>query len=73
MDKIPTAEEFLENYRFRAAEHIGNSDFDVMIVYAKEFAKLHVKAALEEAANNSCKMSSTRDTIRNAYDLDNIR
>lgn len=39
----------------------------------KEFARLHVKAALEAAADNSCKMSSTRDTVINSYDLDNIK
>jgi hypothetical protein len=46
---IPTAEQFLENYRFKAGEHIGNSDYDLMAKYAIEFAKLHVEAALKEA------------------------
>jgi hypothetical protein len=43
---IPTAEQFLENYRFKAGEHIGNSDYDLMAKYAIEFAKLHLEAAV---------------------------
>ncbi len=44
-----TAEELLEKYRFEAGEHIGNRDYDRMCEFAKEFAKLHVQAALEAA------------------------
>lgn len=53
MEKIPTAEEFLNNYRFKAGEHIGNSDLDMIAKYAKDFAKLHVAAALEAARENA--------------------
>ena len=38
----------------------------------KEFAKLHVKAALEAAANNAFKMSSTRATILKCYTDEHI-
>lgn len=38
-----------------------------------EFAKLHVEAALEVAANNSVKLSSTKDTVKNSYNLENIK
>ena len=48
MSKILTAEELLENYKFKAGQHIGNSDYDLMITYAKEFAKLHVKEARKQ-------------------------
>jgi len=41
--QIPTAEKFLNNYRFEAGESIGNRDFDTMALYAKEFAKLHIE------------------------------
>ena len=51
--EIPTAEELLNNYRFKAGEHIGNSDFDVMIEYAKKFAEIHVEAALKTAAESA--------------------
>jgi hypothetical protein len=53
MEKIPTAEEFLNKYKFKSGEHIGNSDYDLMAQYAVEFAKLHVRAALEAAAENA--------------------
>ena len=48
-----TAEELLEKYRFEAGEHIGNRDYDRMCEFAKEFAKLHVLAALEAACDKS--------------------
>lgn len=37
------------------------------------FATYHVQKALEAASENSVKMSSTKDTVRNAYDLNNIK
>jgi hypothetical protein len=42
-NQIPTAEKFLNNYRFEAGESIGNRDFDTMALYANEYAKLHVE------------------------------
>lgn len=53
MKEIPTAEEFLNYYKFKAGEHIGNSDFDVMAKYAKDFAKLHVAEALKQATEKA--------------------
>lgn len=53
MNKLPTAEELLNNYRFKAGEHIGNSDFDLMMEYAKKFAEIHVEAALKEASEKA--------------------
>lgn len=53
MNNIPTAEEFCEKWRKAAMEGITNSSiFDgpsLLEEYFKEFAKLHVKAALQEA------------------------
>lgn len=40
---------------------------------AREFAQLHVKAALEAAADNSIKMSSSKNTILNSYGPENIK
>lgn len=48
MNKLPTAEEFLNNYKFKAGEHIGNSDYDIMAKFAREFAKLHVEACKKD-------------------------
>jgi len=56
---IPTAEEFLENYRFKAGEHIGNSDYDLMAKYAIEFAKLHVEAALKQVKEKAFAQSTS--------------
>lgn len=87
MNDIPTAEELLNNYRFKAGEHIGNSDFDVMIEYAKKFAEIHVEAALKAAANNANLIDLyektiwnkveghvvNKSSILNAYPKENIR
>ena len=71
-NKIPSAEEFLNNYRFKAGEHIGNSDFDTIAKYAMDFAKLHVKAALDAAANNlklyENMRSDTPQIMKNPFD-----
>lgn len=81
-NKIPTAEEFLNNYKFKVGEHIGNSDFDTIAKYAIEFAKLHVKAALKEALESiPCLGSSSdiatyeevEDAVLNAYPLTLIK
>jgi hypothetical protein len=81
---IPTAETFLNKYKFKAGEYIGNSDFDTMALYAKEFAKLHVEAALKlittEATVETINKYSpeeqhivNQDSILNAYPLENIK
>lgn len=50
---IPTAQEFLNNYRFEAGEHIGNRDFDTMARFAIEFAKLHCEEFREDLLKNT--------------------
>jgi hypothetical protein len=47
MSKIPTAEEFRHSKDYMPL--YGSHEVDVML---KEFAKLHVKAALEEASKH---------------------
>lgn len=88
MEKIPTAEEFVNQYDWE------NSTLDIPSVLI-EFAKLHVEAALEAASekanlylhNPGWKHSSdiktvkchnydasiNRDSILNAYPLTNIK
>ena len=77
MKKIPTAEEILREYN----THSQESDWRT-IVAMKEFAKLHVKAALK-AAHKNAKVTSTgypqynavvtRYSILKSYPLENIK
>ena len=68
--EIPTAEEFVNQYDWE------NSTLDIPSVL-KEFAKLHVEAALKEAAKNVTHYEDTVDinkqSIINAYDLNLIK
>ena len=84
MNKIPTAEEILKTQP---------DDFEYKTVHERmkdaliQFAKLHVKAALEEAAKGAkieniwegntgseyCDTIVNKDSILNAYPLDNIK
>ena len=54
MEKIPTAEEFLQNYK-NDTDHYADQDYseERLIKALQEFAKLHVTAALKEAINNA--------------------
>jgi len=82
--RLPTAETLLESYRFKAGEHIGNSDYDLMCKFAIEFAKLHVQEALKVASENAaldywkgdCELCGSntidKDSILTAYPLDKI-
>lgn len=90
MDKIPTIEDLFKKYsnlyQFEegSSEYlIDKEDFRSSII---EFAKLHVKAALEEAAEKADtywdgnpydpengSIAIDRDTIRNAYPEENIK
>ena len=87
--RLPTAETLLESYRFKAGEHIGNSDYDLMCKFAIEFAKLHVQEALKAASKNAKTKTEEdylprqgayvytqvidKDSILNAYPLDQIK
>ena len=74
MEKIPTAEEFVNQYDWE------NSTLDIPSVLI-EFAKLHVQAALEAASENAETKpviftndeEIDRDSILNAYPLTNIK
>jgi hypothetical protein len=76
--RLPTAETLLESYRFKAGEHIGNSDYDLMCKFAIEFAKLHVQEALKVASERTTQLNTSfnheeKDLILNAYSLDLIK
>ena len=67
MSKIPTAEEFARYYKIDKEGNHQNQDkssYDMMI----EFAKMHVKAALEKAANDVKQISKWGN---NDYDSEN--
>ena len=72
MEKIPTAEEFCNEY-------LGFEQYGTDVPYFMiEFAKLHVEAALEEAANEYYPRTKENfelvaDRFLNAYPLTNIK
>lgn len=82
-DKLITAEELLNNCRFKSGgQHLGESDFNTIIGFAKNFAKIHVEAALKEQEiklNNFVKYGAINETwinikkVLNAYDSKNIK
>jgi hypothetical protein len=87
MSKIPTAEEFFKS-SIPKYESVSELMTDGDIFYhAKEFAKLHVEAALKAAAENAETKEEAsygvdeiyytrvvdKDSILNAYSLTNIK
>ncbi len=66
-NKTLRARTLLENYKFKAGEHIGNSDYDLMIDYAKEFARHHVEAALKEAAQKASLLENNKKVASPRY------
>lgn len=83
-NKIPTAEDFLDNYEdeYFAGAVFGEFAYkkEQVVKAMIEFAKLHVKAALEEASNN-VKVDFSEDfligvnktSILSAYPLNNMK
>ena len=85
-DKIPTVKEYVE--RFTGDDEDGYLRWDTVEYMCKEFAKLHVEAALK-AASEKVELSDLlhefiedsweggpfidKDTILNAYPTDNIK
>ena len=77
MEKIPTAEEFYTifcNKRTTVGPLNGNERLQIMI----EFAKLHVEAALKEAANeyypkDKPNFELVAERFINAYPLEKIK
>lgn len=79
-NKIPTAEEYLKKLDEESGT-IWTEDDDSICEAFREFAKFHVKAALEAALEESPYGSSTdtvsyedmKKTILNAYPDENIK
>ena len=78
MNKIPTAEEFSMDIEFLVEYDLVL--FDNIYKYAIDFAKLHVKAALENASKKVYADSDDdgntfidKESILNAYPLENIK
>ena len=81
MSKIPTAEEFFNNFcnkRTRVGQLNDTERLEVMI----EFAKLHVEAALKQAAEKAyfrdfndyiCRSDENRQSILKSYSVSNIK
>ncbi len=65
---IPTAEEFLHNKGFDML-----FDGDKITSKMIEFAKLHVKAALEAAANQTLPTEYHKKLILTSYPLEKIK
>ncbi len=83
MSKLPTAEELiLKKYSIKKLRDIALYG-DIVVEFAKEFAKLHVEAALKAAVDNIQYYSEPYDdtnekyvdekSILNAYPLTNIK
>ena len=70
-NKIPTAEEF---YKQTTGCVMNHRDVKTAMI---EFAKLHVEAALKEAEiagqNNWGNSKKMKDSILNAYPLENVK
>jgi hypothetical protein len=84
MEKIPTAEEFYQNY-IEENNHDSHIDIEEMMI---EFAKMHVEAALKEASEKAKiktdywtdlgggeheESTINKNSIKKSYSLDNIK
>lgn len=87
-EKIPTAEEFRNRPQFKFYEDNSSRDFrwDTVLQFARDFAKLHVEAALKATAEQVCidwdaidyiERNSdkliNKESILSAYPLENIK
>lgn len=64
--KVPTAEELLSSMAY--CDALSGDEYEVIKVM-KEFAKLHVKAALEAAADVACVTESWGDRVVNTWSI----
>ena len=82
---IPTAEEFIFDYSQNdIIDNLDEESKGIIILKMKEFAKLHVEAALKEVIENATTVNKSKfkgdinyvvdeDSILNAYPLENIK
>lgn len=78
--QIPTSEEFIrEKYKILSqtnnefSEEIDEDSLKAATEWQIEFAKLHVEAALKDAANSGYWSKSMEQAILNSYPLTNIK
>ena len=76
MEKILTAEEFLQNHY--QISHFYDDKTNQMLCFSSdmqkamvEFAKLHVEAALKAASSTA--FSDSKYNVENSYPLENIK
>lgn len=83
-NEVQSAEEFFSSYeKLRTLIPAYRNDIDELLQIAREFAKLHVEAALEAAAEKATTIKISwglgeyddvdKDSILNAYPLINIK
>jgi hypothetical protein len=79
-NKIPTAEKFVEEYT--GDDEDGYLRYDTVEYMCREFAKLHVEAALKAASEDADIIPDpngmdwdvvSKDSILSAYPLENIK
>lgn len=64
---IPTASELQDKYSFREKYDFDSINYSAIEKYAIEFAKLHVKAALEAVIQSGYKLG---EDLGNDWDMD---
>lgn len=85
-NKIPTVEEYIKQHPYVDSFLSSAQGYDVLVRFMTEFAKLHVQAALKEASERAETTYEShwsgeqegysyvdKDSILNAYPLDNIK
>ena len=86
MSNIPTAEEYVKQYPYIDSFLSSAQGYEVLTTFMKEFAKLHVEAALKAASENAkteyiepdgCATGDyydiNKDSILNSYSIENIK
>lgn len=86
MEQIKTAEEFLREKIINSKTNNFRPDWEEVSEWVKEFAKYHVKLALESAVKKAqlsdfayeflqegAEDAIDKDSILNSYNLDNIK
>ncbi len=70
MEKIPTAEKFLEDFELGTTGKVDIEDAKQAII---EFARLHVETALKAAHKNMQLPQEDLEFTLNSYPLENIK
>ena len=81
MEQTPTAEEYIKQHPYIDSFLSSAQGYDVLTRFMKEFAKIHVEAALKEASEKAEVYADEggysefvdEQSILNSYSLDNIK